>query len=112
MDSFNALCNLLHVINKLYLIPFTDGYEVKLALYRTKRNSRFYSSLHNAKNIPCLLDRIPEIFTGTEECCTCVAFARKDRYKLLLFHVLRYRKRRLLHEGPRGDAKSERDCFH
>jgi hypothetical protein len=65
-------------------------------------------NLDNAGNRSlCQAPTIPSHMQGTvtKECPMYVTFARKNRYKLLLLHVLSCRKRRLLQEGPRSGAK-------
>jgi len=64
--------------------------------------------LDNVGNRPlCHSPTIPPYMQGTvtKECPMYVTFARKNRYKLLLLHVLSCRKTRLLQEGPSSGAK-------
>ena len=64
--------------------------------------------LDNARNRSlCQAETVPSYIQGTvtKGCPMYVTFARKNRYKLLLLHVLSCRKRRLLQEGPRSGAK-------
>jgi len=82
-----------NTLSLCYFLSVTD--QVSHPYNSRDTNNRFFS---------CTTFNISD---ATEKCYTYVAFARKNRYKLLLLHVLRV----LLQEGPRG-ANGVRDCFH